>query len=148
MYIYIYWRPHLFHALDPHGSRNILNLGNIRSAHLLEKTCFLICRHFQWQLGFTFGRLLKFPGQDEAGAENNKVTLNYRLYRELPAWKQKPTRRMQSLENQNDYSTSCHSLHDLRIVEYRQIYAYHKKKFIVLTNAQPTPEPLQLSNQT
>ena len=55
---------------------------------------------------------------------------------------------MQSLENQNDCSTSCHSLHDLRIVEYRQIYAYHKKKFIVLTNAQQTPEPLQLSNQT
>ena len=107
-----------------------LRSGNIRSAHLLEKTCFLICRHFQWQLGFTFGRLLKFPGQDEAGAENNKVTLNYRLFRELPAWKQKPTRRMQSLENQNDCSTSCHSLHDLRIVEYRQIYAYHKKSLL------------------
>ena len=31
-------------------------------------------------------------------------------------------------------------------VKFHQIYAYHKKKFIVLTNAQPTPESQNLSN--
>ena len=47
-------------------------------------------------------------------------------------------------------STSCHSLHEFRKVEFHQIYAYHKK--VYCTHQRSTysriPKTIRLSNQT